>query len=64
MKWNTVQLMIYGESLNDVNVSTSNPEIKIINTFSVNSPNYLFIDIEIPNELPEEKYEIIFQKGK
>ncbi len=33
MKWNTVQLMIYGDNLNDVNVSTSHPEIKVINIF-------------------------------
>jgi len=63
MKWNTVQLMIYGESLIDVNVSISHPDIKIINTYSVDNPNYLFIDVEIPNKLPEDKYEIIFQKG-
>jgi len=63
MKWNTVQLMIYGESLNDVNVSTSHPDIKVINTSLVDNPNYLFIDVEIPNELLEDKYEIIFQKG-
>ena len=55
MKWNTVQLMIYGDDLNDVNVSTSHPDIKIINTFSVDNPSYLFIDIEIPNELLLDK---------
>ncbi|MEE9573327.1 MAG: alpha-amylase family glycosyl hydrolase [Candidatus Neomarinimicrobiota bacterium] len=63
MKWNTVQLMIYGENLKDVNVSIPNPDIKVINTFLGENPNYLFIDVEIQNDLPEDKYEIIFQKG-
>ena len=30
-----------------------NPEIKVINIYAVNVPNFLFIDIEIPIEVPE-----------
>lgn len=55
MKRNPVGLMIYNESLNDVIVSISHPVIKVINIYSVNVPSYLFIDIEIPNELLLDK---------
>ena len=63
MKWNTVQLMVYAENLDDVSVSTSYPGINVIKTHSVENKNYLFVDIEIPNDLPDGDYELIFRKG-
>ncbi len=63
MKWNTVQLMVYGENLDDVSVSTSYPGNNVIKTHSVENKNYLFVDIEIPNDLPDGDYELIFRKG-
>jgi len=63
MKWNKVQLMVYGENLGDVSVSTSYPGINVIKTHSVENKNYLFVDIEIPNDLPDGDYELIFRKG-
>ena len=63
MKWNTVQLMVYGENLDDVSVSTSYPRNNVIKTHSVENKNYLFVDIEIPNDLPDGDYELIFRKG-
>ena len=63
MKWDRVQLMVYGENLDDVSVYTSYPGINVIKTHSVENKNYLFVDIEIPNDLPDGDYELIFRKG-
>jgi glycosidase len=63
MKWNKVQLMVYGENLDDVSVSTSYPGINVIKTNSVENKNYLFVDIEIPNDLLDGDYKLIFRKG-
>ncbi|MBT8386739.1 MAG: cyclomaltodextrinase N-terminal domain-containing protein [Ignavibacteria bacterium] len=62
MKWNKVQLMVYGENLDDVNVSTSYPGNNVINTHSAENKKYLFVDIEIPNDVPDGNYELIFRK--
>ncbi len=63
MKWNTVQMMVYGENLDDVTVTTSYQRINVIKTHSVENKNYLFVDIEIPNDLPDGDYGLIFRKG-
>jgi glycosidase len=55
--------MVYGENLGDVSVSTSYPRNNVIKTHSVENKNYLFVDIEIPNDLPDGDYELIFHKG-
>ena len=63
MKWNKVQLMVYGENLDDVLVSIPNSEINITSTYSSGSNKYLFVDIQIPADLTAGDYEIIFSKG-
>ncbi len=63
MKWNTVQLMIYGNNLNDVSVTSAHPRVKVSAVNNAESPNYLFVDIEIPADLPGGEYEIVFRKG-
>jgi len=63
MKWNTVQLMVYGRNLKEVSISIPYPGIKVTNTHSVGNANYFFIDIEIPVDLPGGEYEIVFRKG-
>ncbi len=62
MKWNKVQLMVYGNNLNDVTVSSTKPQLEISAVHNAESPNYLFVDIEIPADLPEGKYDLIFNK--
>lgn len=62
MKWNKVQLMVYGNNLSNVSVSSANAQLKISAVHNTESPNYLFVDIEIPNDLPEGKYDLIFNK--
>ena len=62
MKWNKVQLMVYGENLEDVSVSIPNSGINVTGTYSSGSNKYLFVDIQIPADLTAGEYEIIFSK--
>jgi glycosidase len=63
MKWNKLQLMVYGENLDDVSVSILNSGIDVTSTLSSGSSNYLFVDIQIPDDFTAGDYEIIFSKG-
>ncbi|MCZ6703907.1 MAG: cyclomaltodextrinase N-terminal domain-containing protein, partial [Ignavibacteria bacterium] len=63
MKLNAVQLMVYGKNLNDVSVTSAYPQLKVSAVNNAESPNYLFVDIEIPVDLPRGEYEIVFRKG-
>ena len=62
MKWNKVQLMVYGKNLKGVSVSSVYPRLKVDAIHKAESPGYLFVDIEIPADLPEGKYDLIFNK--
>ena len=62
MKWNKVQLMVYGDNLNDVTVSTTHNGINIEKTYITNNRKYLFVDITVPDELISGEYELIFKK--
>ncbi len=64
MKWNKVQLMVYGKNLSDVSVTSAYPQLKVNAVHNAESPNYLFVDIEIPGNLPEGKYDLIFNKDE
>jgi glycosidase len=63
MKWNKVQLMVYGENLEDVSVSIPNSGINVISTHPSASNKYLFVDIQIPDDFTAGDYKIIFSKG-
>jgi neopullulanase len=63
MEWDTVQLMIYGENLEGVRVSSFNDELKILNVQSLYNSAYLFIDIFIPEDLKAGSYKIKFYKA-
>ena len=45
MKWNKVQLMVYGKNLSDVSVTSAYPQLKVNAVHNAESPNYLFVDI-------------------
>ena len=48
MKWNKVQLMLYGNNIGGAqNTSINYPGIKIKKVNKVENSNYLFLDIEI-----------------
>jgi glycosidase len=63
MKWNKVQLMIYGENLESVQVSIPNSRITVTSIYSSVSNKYLFVEIQIPDDFTAGDYEIIFSKG-
>ncbi len=57
MERDTVQLMIYGKNLLNAEVEIENG-IELLKTYAVNNPNYLFIDIFIPQNAEAKKYRL------
>ena len=65
MKHDTVQIMVYGKNLSDVELYPQHGPIEIINIHKAESPNYLFIDLVIPPKIEfDYNFEIGFSKGK
>jgi len=62
MEWDTVQIMVYGENLEGVKVTSSNDELKILNVHSLENKSYLFLDLFIPDNLEAGSYNLIFSK--
>ena len=62
MKWDTVQLMVYGENLDGVGVISSD-ELKILNVTSLENSAYLFVDIFISEDIEAGNYKLIFYKN-
>lgn len=60
MKWDTVQLMVYGENLGDVNVRSENPALKVLGVNSTQNKSYLFVDLYVPENLQPATYNLIF----
>ncbi|HSW56071.1 MAG TPA: alpha-amylase family glycosyl hydrolase [Ignavibacteriaceae bacterium] len=60
MKWDTVQLMVYGENLTGVNVRSVDDKLKILSFQSSENGSYLFVDVYISNELEPRDYELVF----
>lgn len=61
MMYNKIQLMVYGEGLNNVEVKSE--DLKIINVEPVKNSNYLFVDVDL-NSTKAGSYEITFSNGK
>ncbi len=60
MKWNKVQLMVYGKNLSGLNAEFANKTIKIDQIRFVENPSYVFIDIEIPEDAKAGRYTMMF----
>jgi len=60
MKWDTVQLVVYGENLGEVNVRSENPNLKVLGVNSTQNKSYLFVDVNIPENLQPETYNLVF----
>ena len=61
MKWDTVQLMVYGENLEcRVNVRSVDDKLKILNSHSTENGSYLFVDVCISDVLEPGDYELTF----
>src|SRR4030042_2488224 len=63
MKWHNLQLMIYGNNLSDAEVSIDNPAIKITKVHHIENRNYLFVDIEIPESIEADTYQLLLTNG-
>lgn len=47
MKWNEVQLMVYGKNIKDAEVSVEGENVKLIKVHNAESSSYLFLDLAI-----------------
>jgi len=58
-----LQLLIKEQNISDYEVSIDYPGIKIIDIHEANSPNYIFIDLNISSMTKEGDVKIIFSKN-
>ncbi|MGD8779198.1 MAG: alpha-amylase family glycosyl hydrolase [Ignavibacteria bacterium] len=59
MKYNKIQLMVYGENLKGVDAKFENNLIKVFKVHKIENPTYAFIDIEIPDNLLPGNYDLV-----
>lgn len=63
MKWNTVQLMLYGDNLDGITATTEQEGLQIKAVHTLPNANYAFIDIEISDGLAAGTYPIKITKN-
>ncbi|GAB1451589.1 glycoside hydrolase family 13 protein [Draconibacterium sp.] len=63
MKSPELQLMVYGEKISETNVTLKYPGVELVSTTKVKSPNYLFVDLRLAENVQPGKFEIQFIKG-
>ncbi len=61
-KWSPLQLMVYGENLNGITVKSEDRRLKIIAVHQAENSNYAFVDVVIPETLPEGNYKLFIIK--
>ena len=61
MKWNKLQLMIYGEELFGISVASIDKRIIVDKVHNIENPSYAFVDIIIPPDLTQGEYEFTLQ---
>ena len=65
MRWNKVEILFNRHSLAEYQVRLEKAKgVKIITVEKGDSPNYLFVTIEIGQNAPVQKVEFVFSKGK
>ena len=57
-----LQLLIKAEKINDYEVNINYPGVKITNIHNADSPNYIFLDLEISDKAKEGSFIITFTK--
>ncbi len=63
MKYDTIQVMVYGKNLSNVEIIPQHGPIEVINVQKAQSPNYLFVDLFISPEIKTNyNFEIGFSK--
>lgn len=63
MKWNKLDVMLYGENLDSVKITSFDNRIKINNIYLQNNKYYSIFNITIPDNLPSGLYSFICMKG-
>ncbi|MFN0159203.1 MAG: glycoside hydrolase family 13 protein [Bacteroidota bacterium] len=61
MKWQPLQLMVYGEQLSDVSASFNHPSLKITSVHRVANPSYIFLDVEVSDNLLPGEYTLVLR---
>ncbi|UCD30603.1 MAG: cyclomaltodextrinase N-terminal domain-containing protein, partial [Planctomycetota bacterium] len=64
MKFNRVQLMLYGKNLKGIEAKFDTPQIKVLAVHTMANPDYAFVDIEIPTDLAPGMYTLVVRNGK
>ncbi len=63
MEWDTLQLMFYGKDIQSADVSINSDKILITKKYHTKNPDYLFLDLVIPDDVEEAEYIFSFKKG-
>jgi len=58
MKWNHVQLMVYGTGLTQLKAEFDDSALQVAKIYPIKNSSYAFIDILIPPELEPDDYEL------
>ena len=59
-----LQLMVYGEDIGSYNVSVKDGHgVRVTGTEKAESPNYLFVNLEIPKDAKPGTYNLVFSKN-
>jgi neopullulanase len=64
MNNNSLQLLVYGENISETRPTINYTGVKIQEVILVESPNYMFINLEISDITLPGKFDIVFNKGK
>lgn len=63
MKYNRIQLMVYGQNLNDLKAKFNTPLLKVLKVTNAENPLYSFIDVEVSNKIKPGQYTLTLSKG-
>jgi glycosidase len=60
---NTLQIMVHGHGISAFDVSIDHPEVSVDHVERGDSPNYLFIYVDIGGEAKPGTFDLVFRKG-
>ncbi len=63
MQESELQLMVYGENISSYKAEVESSNVRIIESVTLDSPNYQIIYLDVSNSVPE-KFDITFTNGK
>jgi glycosidase len=64
MKSTKLQLLVHGENIADLKPELSYAGVSIEKVTRVSNPNYLFVDLNMSDEVKPGSFDILFKKGK